>query len=67
MGHLAIGEKRMMKKDEKLDQKQRNVSRREVLKKTKASMKFVVPTIVTFELSKCEAVASYPPGHPSDY
>ena len=54
-----------MKKEEKLDQKQRNVSRREVLKKTKAGAKFVVPTIVTFELSKCIAVASTPPSPPS--
>ena len=55
----------MMKKEEKFHQKQRNVSRREVLKKTKTGVKFVVPTIVTFELSKCEAVASTPPDPPS--
>ena len=48
------------------------VSRRNILKKLKSGAKFVVPTLVTFEISNLHVAASnsdklVPPGTPADW
>ena len=48
----------------KMQSKTKNVSRRKIFKKVKSCAKFIIPTIVTFNVSKLHAESSAPPGPP---
>ena len=48
----------------KIRSKTKKVSRRNILKKVKSGAKFIIPTIVTFNVSKLHADSSAPPGPP---